>query len=225
MNCQSRLCSGQGDSIRHIFQRQQRSPAQTAIDLRKEPVFYGIELGAIRMIINNKKPDILFVDKIHKLLLDDFILAGVGSSSVTKDNKHSGIRVLNFQMVLPDPLDIVTNESGSVVAAPHRHISHVFGDIIDTVRNNHSIAECGEIMVESLEASIGQSLAIPFEVSQHLFLLRVNADDGKSYGLRRLSDGRYSFELFVSVLDFLHGKILIEVPLPKSKGIKDLTNI
>lgn len=181
MDCQSRLCSGHGDSVRHIFQRQQRSPAQTAIDLREESMLYGIELETIRRIMNNKKPDIQFVGKIQKVLLDDFMLAGVRASSVAQDNKRSGIRVLNVQMVRPHPLDIVTNESGSVVADPHRHISHVFSDIIDAVRNNHSIAECGEIMAESLKASIGQSLAIPFEVSQHLFLLRVNADDGKSY--------------------------------------------
>lgn len=134
--------------------------------------------------MNNKNPDIQFVGKIHEVLLDNFVLAGIRASSVAQGNKRSGIRVLISQMIIPHPLDIVTNESGSVVADPHRHISHLFGDIIDAVRNNHSISECGEIMVESLKAAIRQSFAIPFEVPQHLFLLRVNADDGKSCHVR-----------------------------------------
>lgn len=79
-------------------------------------------------------------------------------------------------------------------------------------------------MVETLKVAIGQSFAITFEVSKHLFLLCVNADDGKSYGLSRLSDGRYPFELLISVFDFLHRKILIEGQLTKSERIKDLTN-
>ena len=75
----------------------------------------------------------------------------------------------------------------------------------------HSIAECGEIMVERLKAAIGQGLAIPFEVTQHLFLLRVNADNGKFYGLRSITDGRYPLKLLVPVLNFLHRKILIKI--------------
>ena len=130
MNCQSHLCGGQGDSVRRIFQRQQRGPAQTAIDLRKESVLYGIELGTIRRIMNHKKLDIQFVGKIHEVFLDDFKLAGVRASSVAEDTKRSGLRLLNFQMVFPHPLDIVTNESGSVVAYAHRHIAHIFSDVI-----------------------------------------------------------------------------------------------
>lgn len=49
---------------------------------------------------------------------------------------------------------------------------------MNSVRNDHSIAEYGEIIVESLKAASGQSIAIPFEVFQYLFFLCVNPDNG-----------------------------------------------
>ncbi len=129
------------------------------------------------------------------------------------------------QMILPYALDVVAHEPGGVVADSHRQIPHILGDIVDAVRNNLSVGECGEVVVKGPECTIGQGFSVTLEVPQHLLLLRVNADDGKPNGFRLLADGRDASELFVPVLDLLQGEVLIEGTLPKSKRIKNLADV
>lgn len=216
---------GKRSPVCRIFQRQQRRAAPTAGNLREEPVLNRVELGAIRRIMNKKKPDTQFVGKIHKVLLDDSVCAGVRSSSVAQDDKGMCIRVLLPQMILPYALDVVAHEPGGVVADSHRHIPHIFGDIVDAVRNNLSVGEGGEVVVKGPECTIGQGFSVTLEVPQHLLLLRVNADNGKPNGFRLLADGRDASELFVPVLDILQGEVLIEGTLPKYKRIKNLADV
>jgi hypothetical protein len=54
---QPSLCRGKRSPVCRIFQRQQRSAAPTAGNLREEPVLNKVELGTIRRIMNKKKPD------------------------------------------------------------------------------------------------------------------------------------------------------------------------
>ncbi len=96
------------------------------------------------------------------------------------------------------------------------------GHVVDAMRDNLPIRECGEVVVKRLERTIGQSLLLTFEVPQHLLLLGINADDGKAYTRSLLANGSDLFELFVPVFHILHGQVLIEGTPPKSKGIKDL---
>ena len=110
------------------------------------------------------------------------------------------------------------------MADSQRHVTDVFGHIVDAVRNNLPVGEGGEVMVIGHGLAIGKSLPLPLEVPQHLFLLGVDADDGKSRRLRLFADGRDAQELFVTVPDLLHGKVLIEGTLLKAKGVKDLSD-
>ena len=175
--------------------------------------------------MSNKKPDTQSVGKIHKILLDDSVRTGVRTSAVAQDDKGMRIGVLPLHVFLPYPCEVVADELGRVVAGSERHIANILGHVIDAVRNDLAIRECREVVVEGLEWPVGQRLAFPLEVSQHLLLLGVDADDRKSDGLGLFADGGDMLELLVPVLNLLHGKVLIEGTLPKIQGIKDLTDI
>ena len=174
--------------------------------------------------MNNKKPDTQFIGKVHKILLDDSVRAGVRTSAIAQDNKGTGVRVLPLQMILPYSCDVVTDKLGSIMADSQRHVADIPGHVIDAVRNNLTVGEGGEVVVKGFEWTVGQSLSLPLEVPQHLFLLGVDADDGKSRRLRLFADGRDAQELIITVPDLLHGKVLIEGTLLKAKGVKDLSD-
>ena len=210
--------------VSRVLKGHQRSSAPTAGDLRKEPVLDGIELGTIRRIMNDKKPDTQFVGKVHKILLDDSVLTGVRASAIAQDNQSVRSRVLLLQVLPPYPCDVVTDELGRVMADAQCHVTDIPGHIIDAVRNNLTVGECGEVMVIRQWLAIGKGLSLPLEVPKHLFLLGINTDDRKSNRLSLFADGGDTLELFISVLDLLHGKFLIERALPKAKGVKDLTD-
>lgn len=224
MHLQSLLRGGHRGPVGSILQVQQWRAVPTAGDLREKPVLDGIELGTIQRIMNHKKSDTQFVGKVHKILLDDSVRGGVGSSAITQDNEGTSIGVLLLEMFSPDSRDVVTDELGRVMANAQRHITHISGHIVDAVRNNLAIRERVEVMVKGLEWSVAQCLSLPFEVPEHLLLLGVNADDGKSNRLGFFADGRDALELFISALDLLHGKVLIEGTFPKTKGVKNLTD-
>ena len=62
---QSLLRSSHRRPVSRVLKGHQRSAAPAACDLRKEPVLDGIELGTIRRIMNDKKPNTQFVGKVH----------------------------------------------------------------------------------------------------------------------------------------------------------------
>ena len=174
--------------------------------------------------MNHKKSDTQFVGKIHKVLLYDSVRAGVRASAVAQDSEGVGIRVLLLQVLPPDSCDVVTDELGRVMVNAQRHITHISGHIVDAVRNNLAARERGEVMVKGLEWSVAQCLPVPFEVPNHLLLLGVDADNMKSNSLGFFADGGDTLELFISVLNLLHGKVLVEGTFSKAKGVKDLTD-
>jgi len=174
--------------------------------------------------MNDKKSDTQFVGKVHKILLDDSVRAGVRASAVAQDNKGAGIGVLPLQMILPYSCDVVADKPGRVVTDSQRHVAYIPGYIVDAVRNNLPVGEGGKVVVIGLWLTIGKGLSFSLEVPQHLLLLGVNANDGKSSHLRFFADGGDAPELFITVLDLLHRKVLIEGALPKAKGIKDLAD-
>ncbi len=224
MHLQPLLRGGHRSPVGSIMQVQQWRAVPTAGDLQEEPVLDGIELGTIWRIMNDKKPDTQFVGKVHKGLLDDSMRGGVRSSTVAQDNEGTSIGVLLLEMFSPDSRNVVTDELGRVMANAQRHVTQISGHIVDAVRNNLTVGEGGEVMVKGLEQPVGQCLSLPFEVSEHLLVLGVNADDGKSNRLGFFADGRDTLELFISVLDLFHGKVLIEGTFPKTKEVKDLTD-
>ena len=224
MYLQSLLRGGHCSPVGSVLKRHQRRTVPTAGDLREEPVFDGIELGTIRRIMNNKKSDTQFVGKVHKILLDDSVRAGVRTSTIAQDNEGARAGILLLQMLFPDSGNVVTDKLGCVMTDSQRHIAYIFGHIIDAVWDNLTVGEGGEVVIKGLKRSVGQSLSLPLEVPEHLLLPGVNADNGQSHARRLLTNGSDLLELFVPVLDILHGKVLVERAFPKAKGIKDLMN-
>ena len=182
----------------------------------------GVELGAIRRVMYDKKPYTQSVGKIHEVLLDNLVRAGVGPSSVAKDHDSPGIGIPLPEMSVPYPLDVLADELGGVVTSADCHISGVCGHVIDAMRDNLPVAERGEVVVEGYELVFGQSLARPFEISRHLFLLGVHADDGEVDVCGGFAHGSDLLELLVPVLDLLHGEFLVERPLPQLETAKNL---
>ena len=174
--------------------------------------------------MNDKKHGTQFVGKAHKILLDDSVRGGVEPSAITQDNEGTSIGVLLLEMYSPDSRDGVTDELVHVMANAQRHITHISGHIVDAVRNNLAIRERGEVMVKGLEWTVAQCLPVPFEVPNHLLLLGVDADDRKSNSLGFFADGGDTLELFISVLNLPHGRVLVERTFSKNKGVNDLTD-
>ena len=98
MHLQPLLRSSHRSPVSSILKGHKRGAAPAAGDLRKEPVLDGIELGTIRRIMNHKKPDTQFVGKVHNVLLDDYVRAGVRSSAVEQDNQ--GSRAFKMKQVI-----------------------------------------------------------------------------------------------------------------------------
>ena len=96
------------------------------------------------------------------------------------------------QVLSPYSCDVVADELGRIVADSQCHIADIPGHVVDAMRDNLPIRECGEVVVKRLERTIGQSLPLTFEVPQHLLLLGINADDGKAYTRSLLANGRIS---------------------------------
>lgn len=65
MYLQSLPRGGHRGPVSSVLRIQKWRTIPAAGDLREEPVFNGIELGTIRRIMNNKKSDTQFVDKVH----------------------------------------------------------------------------------------------------------------------------------------------------------------
>ena len=142
MFSQLSLCRGKRSPVCRIFQRQQRCAAPTASNLREEPVLNMAELGTIRRIMNKKKPDTQFVGKIHKVLLDDSVCAGVRTASIAQDDESMGIRVLSPQVLPPYSCDVVSDKPGGVMADSHCHIPHILGDALAMGQAEDDYYEC-----------------------------------------------------------------------------------
>ena len=109
MHLQPLLRSGHRGPVGSVLQVQEWRSVPTAGNLREEPVLNGVELGTIRRIMNDKKPDTQFVGKVHKVLLDDSVRGRVRASAIAQDNEGMCLRVLLTQVLPPDSRDVVAD--------------------------------------------------------------------------------------------------------------------
>ena len=156
------------------------SSAPRAGYLGEEAVLNGVELGAVGRVVHDEDPHAKAVGKIHEVLLEDTVSAGVGTAAVAEDDKHFRMRVEPFHVAVPDTLYVLAHELGSVVAGAYREVSRVVCHVVDAVRHNRASGESLEVMVESLWRRRAVHLAVPLEVSGILLLLGVHADYGDS---------------------------------------------
>ena len=170
----------------------------------------------------DKEPYAQSVSKVHEILLDNLVPAGVGPTSVAEDGDCPRLWVQVPEMLVPHPLDVLADKLGCVVTCADCHVVSVPGHVIYAMEDDLHLAEGGEVMVEGLEAAFGQSLAQPFEIACHLFLLGVHADDGDVDVCGGLAHGGNLSELLIPVFDLLHGEFLVERPLTQLEVVKNL---
>ena len=91
--------------------------------------------------MHNEKVHIKSGSKVHEILLDYAVGAGVGTTSVAQYHQGMGIRVLPPEILVPYPLDVVAAELGRIVARAYGHISGVCRHVIDAVRDNLTVRE------------------------------------------------------------------------------------
>lgn len=131
--------------------------------------------------MHNKKIHIKFGSTIHKVLFDNAMGAGVGTSAIAQYDYSICGKILCPQVLIPCPFYIVADKFGGVVTHAYHHVSHILCHIVDSVRDNLTIGECPEIVVKGFRLAKCQDFSVPFEVSDEFLLLRVNTDYGKSY--------------------------------------------
>lgn len=174
--------------------------------------------------MHNKKIHIKFGSKIHKVLFDNSMGAGVGTSAIAQNDYGISVRILCPQVLIPYPFYIVADKFGGVVTRAYRHVSHILCHIVDSVRDNLDIGECSEIVVKGFRLTKCQDVSVPFEVSDEFLLLRVDADYWKAYRRCLFSDGCNIQKLSIPVLDILHRKIFFERPMSVSHLLKHLSD-
>lgn len=115
---QALLCHGIGCPAAGISDGEERGSTPRVGYLGEEPVFDGVELGAVWRVVHDENPYAYAVGKVHEVLLEDTVSAGVGAAAVAEDDNHFGMRVEPFQMAVPYTLYVLAHELGSVVAVP-----------------------------------------------------------------------------------------------------------
>ena len=216
----SRSCSPCG-----IRDGEERPSAPAEVDLRKSPVFNGIVFGTIRRIMHHEKVHTQFVGKLHEVLLDNPVCAGVGAAAVAKDDHRAGLRILFTQIGVPHPLNVVADKLGGVMIGAYGQVTNILRDIINAVRNNLSVGKCLEVMVERLGLPHAEHLPVTFEVANQLLLLGINTQNGDTEFRTSLTNVSDMQELGVPFFGIPHRKVLEELAATEAKGLKYLTDI
>jgi|GEM_PF-6222595 len=120
--------------------------------------------------MHNEKIHIQSVGKIHKVLFDNSVRAGVRSSSITQDDHGMHLRVFLMQVV-PDSGYVVADKFGRIMIGSQCQISDICSDIIYSVRYNLRFSERLKVMVVRLWLSHTECLSITFEVPYKFFFL------------------------------------------------------
>ena len=211
-------------SLASVFHRQERMPVPRFRYLGEETVLDRVELGTVRWIVHDKDAHSDAAGKVDKILLDNVMSARVGSAAVAEHHEKVGVGVERFQMPVPDPLDVVAHELGGVVVCSNGEVARVVGDVVDAVWDNRAGREGCEVMVEGLRGRRAVDQPRAFEVSDHLLLLGVYADDGYAgFKAGRLRHGNL-FELGVPVLDHAQRQAFGKRPFLKPCRINQLAD-
>lgn len=126
---------------------------------------------------------------------------------------------------VPDSLNVVADKLGGIVTDSHCHISDIFCNIVDTVRDYRAVSKCCKVVIEGFQSAVGESFTRPFEVASQFLFLGVNAEDRDADILQRLACSGDVLKLLVPVLYISHRDILAEGYFLKFKVIKYLSDM
>lgn len=207
-------CRGHGLRSPHagIGDGDKRGTAPRACYLGEEPVLDGVVLGAVGRVMHddNLHPD--SVGKVNEVLLNNTVGAGVGAAAIAEYNQHPGIGIDGAKVFSPAGFDVVTDKLGGVVAGADGEVSGVVGDVVDSVWDDDSVGESGEVVVEGLRSGSAEHGALPLEVAYGFLLLGVDADNRNAGFDTHPLDHADFFKLFVLALHFAHWDVLVERP-------------
>lgn len=211
-----------GSPLARILGREQWCPAPGPRYLGKEAVLDGVEFGTVGRIVHDKNfhPDT--VGKVHEILFDNIVPAGIGTSAITEDDKHVGIGIELLHVVIPYILDVLTHKFGGVVAGAYRKIAGIACQVVNAMRHNRPIGEGFEVVVERLGRCGAKDLSGTLEIANHLLLLGVYADNGYAGLGTSLFHSINLRKLGIPVLHLAQRKALEECPLPESRVFEHL---
>ena len=175
--------------------------------------------------MHNENIHVQSIGKIHKILFDNTVRAGVRTAPVTQDDYCMRLCVLPVQVLVPDSGDVVADKFGCVMVGSQGQISGIFSDIIYSVRDNLRFGKRFKVMVVRLWLSHAERLSIPLEIPYKLFLLGIYTEDWQSKLLTPCPDIRDLAELCVPFLDFPHRQVFDKRTVAKAQGVKYLTDI
>lgn len=225
MHSQTRFRSSCSGSFNSVLNGAERSASPAAVYLRESPVLDGIVLGTIRRIMHHEDIHTQIVGKIHKVLLDNPVSAGIGATSVAKHDHCMGVWVLLHKMFVPYSCDVVTDKLGCVVVGTECQIARILRDIVDTVWNYLSISERLKVVVKRLGLPDAKRTSFSLEVADEFLLLCVDAQDGEPQLCAPLPDVSNVQKLSISLLGIPHRKALEELPVAEPEGLKYLTDM
>ncbi len=92
-------------------------------DLREEPVFYGVPLGAVRWIMSDADVDANLFGQFHKTPLEQPATCVVRATTIAKYEYGLCAWIYMSEVLLPLVSEALTGKLGSVMAYPEGHIA------------------------------------------------------------------------------------------------------
>ena len=174
-------------------------------DLREEPVFYGVPLGAVRWIMSNADVDANLFGQFHKPPLEQPAPCVVRATTIAKYEYGLCAWIYMSEVLLPLLGEALTGKLGCVMAYPEGHIARVPAHIVDAVRHHLSVGERGIIVVIDLYrfCAIGRAI-VPSVRAKKFLLLGVNTEYGNAVLLTVSPLLLYIIELLVAHLAVCH---------------------
>ena len=203
---------GFSSSIAGISNREDWCSAPRTGYLGEEPVFNGVVFGAVRRVMHHYYLETNSFRKSHEVLFYDVVGTGVGAAAVTEYHQHPGIRVDCAQMLSPAGFNVVAHVLGCVMAGAYGEVSGVVRDVVYAVRDNGTVGENREVVVERLGRSRAEDGSLPLEVADEFLLLRVDADNRDAGVDTYLPDMADFLKLRVPAFNLSHRDVLSERP-------------
>ena len=97
-------------------------------------------------------------------------------------------------------------------------------EVVDTMRNNHTTGQTGEIMIKRFERLLAVYLAIAIERSQELFLLGIDAQDRVASLEKLLDEMGQMAKLRIAMRRVAAGQHLSDLALGKTEGIENASH-
>ncbi len=174
-------CGRFSHQLDNVFKRVEQHAGASSGDVRKQPAFDRVVLGAIAGIVRDADLDPDFITEYLQVVFEDVGVSRIAASAIAQQQDGGCIRVATFADAVPVPTQTVTREQTGVVRQTNIDVTSVANPIVNAMRNEHPVSPAGKVMIESAKRSAAADAARPEQVAQMFFGLGV-------YGKVRISD-------------------------------------